>query len=267
MYIGFDYKIKSYEAELIIEMVSSKQLRAIESEMKQKLGTGLKLYLEKGKAIDASIVSEEWFPDVNADIFISHSHKDKDLALAIASLIREKLGIKCFVDGAVWGNVNELLKEIDEEYCRNRDAEGKKLSTYDYDSRNKSTAHVYMILGLALAKMMDRCECLFFLNTPDSINAESSVRMDVTKSPWLYYEIGLSSLIQKPLELHNNRSYLEKAETKVFNEAVDIDFPIDTDHLHDLNYKGFFRWMNKCALMDRRPQKHLEVLYKSLLKS
>jgi hypothetical protein len=52
-----------------------------------------------------------------------------------------------------------------------------------------------MMLSTALSMMIDKAECLFFLNTPNSIQATEAI--DRTKSPWIYHEISISSLIRK----------------------------------------------------------------------
>ncbi|HNH50066.1 MAG TPA: hypothetical protein PKY30_23710, partial [Myxococcota bacterium] len=58
---------------------------------------------------------------------------------------------------------------------------------YDYDSRNRSTAHVHMMLSTALTAMIDQAECVVFLNTGDSATVRRSVTE--TESPWIFFEI------------------------------------------------------------------------------
>ena len=47
-------------------------------------------------------------------------------------------------------------------------------------------SHVYMMLTTALVDMMDKCECLFFLNTQKSCNASQISGMEGTLSLDLY---------------------------------------------------------------------------------
>jgi hypothetical protein len=58
-----------------------------------------------------------------------------------------------------------------------------------------------MMLMSSLAKMMDRCECLMFLNTPNSVSAAKSTQAggiaSSTYSPWIYGEISLSTLLRR----------------------------------------------------------------------
>jgi hypothetical protein len=53
----------------------------------------------------------------------------------------------------------------------------------------------YMMLASALTLMMDKTECVFFLNTPESIKTEDVIKK--TASPWIYHEITMLHLIQK----------------------------------------------------------------------
>ena len=52
--------------------------------------------------INGTKIQTEWFPPIEADIFISHSHKDIDVASALAGWIHETFGLNCFIDSHVW---------------------------------------------------------------------------------------------------------------------------------------------------------------------
>ncbi|WP_338001329.1 hypothetical protein, partial [Pseudomonas brassicae] len=60
----------------------------------------------------------------------------------------EKKGVNAFVDSVVWGSSYELLSVIDNKYSKSDDGQH-----FDYQKRNRSTAHVHMILATALQKM------------------------------------------------------------------------------------------------------------------
>ncbi|ESU34124.1 hypothetical protein G3A_02690 [Bacillus sp. 17376] len=121
-------------------------------------------------SLDGSALQQDWFPEVKADIFLSHSHGDQKLTMAFAAMLKEQFGLTAFIDSCVWGYANDLLKKIDDVYCRN-----KKGDMYDYDQRNFSTSHVHMMLSAAFTKMMDKAECLIFVNTPNSITTSDVV--------------------------------------------------------------------------------------------
>ena len=112
--------------------------------------SSLSKYLLHDVIIDGHLMSEDWFPQVKADIFLSHSHLDKEYAYALAGWLNVNLGLKVFVDSAIWSCADELLNEIDDKYCMT----GKDY--YSYASRNITTAHVHMMLSTALLKMIDK---------------------------------------------------------------------------------------------------------------
>jgi hypothetical protein len=69
--------------------------------------------------------------------------------LSIAGWLYDNFEIVSFIDTCVCGYSGELLKIIDKEYCYDDDT-----GFYDYNMRNLSTSHVYMMLSVALSKMI-----------------------------------------------------------------------------------------------------------------
>ena len=112
---------------------------------------------------DGNKIQANWFPEINADVFISHSHADEELAKALGGYINEKTNLKSFIDSEVWGYSNELLRHIDNNYCK---FPNKNL--YDYELRNHSTSHVHMMLSVALMQMISKCRYFILLDTPNS---------------------------------------------------------------------------------------------------
>ena len=68
--------------------------------------------------IDGERTMQGWFASVDANVFISHSHADKGLAIGLAGFLRQELGLRPFVDSLVWGNSSELLWEFDNLHCK-----------------------------------------------------------------------------------------------------------------------------------------------------
>ena len=68
--------------------------------MKKEIDTNLENFSTNGK-LDATKLSENWFPQINADIFVSHSHKDFDSALTLAGFLYKKLDLICFIDAYI----------------------------------------------------------------------------------------------------------------------------------------------------------------------
>ena len=141
--------------------------------------------------IDGSKLQANWFPIVSADVFISHSNEDTETAKLLAGWLKNSLNLNPFIDSCVWGNAYDLLKQIDNTYCLMKEA-----NLYDYDSRNRSTCHVYMMLTNALANMINNTDCVLFLNTPKSIRLDGK-NVTQTLSPWIYTEIALSNMVEE----------------------------------------------------------------------
>lgn len=77
---------------------------------KRKIDTELNKFRTNDGIIDGSKLSNNWFPSIEADVFISHSHKDFDTALIVAGLL-ESVGINSFIDSCVFflgGGIQEI---------------------------------------------------------------------------------------------------------------------------------------------------------------
>lgn len=205
------------------------RLKKFEEEFKKNDKSIYNRYLEKGKVIykdkeqiknvlreflnyegelEANKIIEEWFRSGEYDIFLSHSHKDEELAIAIAGMLNEKFGLKVFIDSQVWGYIYDLQKEIDDEYCKN---EGEK-NSYSYNKRNVSTSHVHLMLSNALRKMIDSCDFFFFLDSQNSLKYVNINSEDATFSPWINLEV----------EITNTIRIKKIKETKIFDESYGV---------------------------------------------
>eukprot|EP01029_Cantina_marsupialis_P013240 TRINITY_DN29292_c0_g1_i1.p1 TRINITY_DN29292_c0_g1~~TRINITY_DN29292_c0_g1_i1.p1 ORF type:complete len:233 (-),score=20.57 TRINITY_DN29292_c0_g1_i1:186-809(-) len=197
-------------------------------------------------------MQENWFPKVNADIFISHSHSDRDTAIILAGILKKAFNIDSFIDSCVWGYSDELLREIDNQYCLQPDG------YYNYQKRNFSTAHIHMMLSTALNMMIDNTECLFFLNTKNSVSTSGIISK--TESPWIYSEIATSKVIRRrdPIRF-NKRSIGTFAEGgQIINKGLHIDYTLDLDHLTNIDFNDLMKWMENY----KEDQHPLDVLYK-----
>ncbi|HDZ0502141.1 TPA: toll/interleukin-1 receptor domain-containing protein, partial [Klebsiella pneumoniae] len=189
-------------------------------------------------SINDSINYEEfkkiWFPDVNAHVFISHSHVDKAKAIALANFLYSKFGIRSFVDSEVWGYMDDALLELN----KNHNKFPGKENTYIYERCNKLASNLNMILSSALIKMIHESECLIFINTIDSCIRDGNEFR--TKSPWIFTELLMSSMLEKrahkdrPVEL---RKSIDESRAVVANEAFDqalFSYPLYLKHMHNV---------------------------------
>lgn len=177
-----------------IELYSS-GLHELRSNLLDKVSSNIDLTDETG-IIDVTKLKNNWFPENNYDVFISHSHNDVLIAQRIACWLKNEFDIDAFIDSTVWGYSNDLLKKIDDSYCVLSENKKTGRKTYDYDKRNYSTSQVNLILSSALHDMIDSCECIIFLNTENSISVVNTIK-NKTNSPWLYDELQTTRLINK----------------------------------------------------------------------
>jgi hypothetical protein len=204
---------------------------------KKEINTVIKAFVQNGR-LKADLITADWFPEINADIFISHSHKDFDNVLSIAGWLYDNFKIISFIDSCVWGYSGELLKIIDKEYCYDDDT-----GLYNYNMRNLSTSHVYMMLSVALSKMIYNTEVLFFYNTPNSITPNDVISTgDKTLSPWIYSEIAMTNLVRqrKPEEHRMIKSMAESSES--YFSGMEIEYNIDISALPIIDVDFFKQW-------------------------
>jgi hypothetical protein len=187
--------------------------------------------------LSASDLESAWFPDFDAHVFISHSHKDADLAIGLAGWLHKNMGITSFIDSCVWGYSNKLLRRIDDERCYNQE---KKV--YDYSKRNRSTSHIHMMLMVALTKMIDECECCLVLDTPNAISVKGTVAN--TYSPWIYAELETMRMIRKRtpdrLKDRDSQHYMR---AEIIVESLLIDYQVSLEHLESIQFND----LRQCA--------------------
>jgi hypothetical protein len=262
MYIGFELdKIKN-EFTYDDKTKGEELYRNIESKVKKELQS---LILDDG-VVDGTKVQKSWFPEIEVDVFISHSHADKDDALKLAGWLYNNFKITSFIDSCVWGYSDDLLLNINNSYS---DAVNKSDSetTYNYAKCNYAASHVYMMLTNALMKMIDSSECLFFMNTSNSIKLSDNIKQPKVASPWIYMELGLSKYIRlKPLDKHRYPQLEKKAMFSALNEqALQVHYEPDLDHLFKVSESDLRNWKRNSLSNDK--YKSLDYLYNKYLQS
>ncbi|MEI3607253.1 hypothetical protein SPD48_16355 [Pseudogracilibacillus sp. SE30717A] len=137
-------------------------------------------------ALVGDALERDWFPVSAYDVFISHSHEDAEQVVAFAGYLQEKYQLSVFIDSAVWRSADSLVEKIHARY-------GTDWVKPDYRRRDYQVSHVYMLMAMALGKVIDRAECFMFITTPNS------VKKGITRSPWIYAELMFTKLMKKRL--------------------------------------------------------------------
>lgn len=191
--------------------------------------SSLKEFIGIDGVIDGTKLQERWFPTKQKfSVFLSHSHADEKLAISIAGFLKKELKLNTFIDSCLWGYSNDLLREIDERYCRHSNG-----TSFDYDKRNYSTSHVHMMLSIALSRMIDECEAVFFLNSENSISIGEEINRERTASPWIYNELSLADMIEiRPINCYRDRflQFSHRAYDAV-NESSSLQIKYEVDKI------------------------------------
>jgi hypothetical protein len=196
---------------------------------KLSIHNSLKSLVSDPKIINGSELQNDWFPEVSCEVFISHSRADKELAETLAHYLYANFSLSSFIDSWVWQESDSLLSALDEKYnvlIENDRLYGK---LYDHSKCKETCSHVNMILNTALHKMIDKTECLIFLNTPNSVPAFNPGEQ--TYSPWIYSELEFARMVRRTN--HDRPKKAMHIEKLAANERTEP--PI----LHDLDLSTF----------------------------
>ncbi|MBQ0329374.1 toll/interleukin-1 receptor domain-containing protein [Providencia rettgeri] len=172
-------------------------------------------------------IIKNWFPESDCHIFMSHSHKDKNIAIKIANYLYANYKIKTFIDSYFWQFVDKAIYEINVNYSKNPKPNDHLLR---YDSSLRVGTNFYLTLSNALMDTIDKSDCCIFLNTENSISNINS-ESESTYSPWIYTELNILDKIRKNPHKDRgiragNESYVEKAaalSAKTINESYRFD--------------------------------------------
>lgn len=214
----------------------------------EKIMKNLNQFMKKD-SIDGSKLQNEWFPEIEADIFISHSHQDCTLANALAGWINCEFGLKVFVDSNIWGYSDILLEDINSKYS-NKQYDSTGGISYDHYACNAASKHVNTMLSIALQQMIDKIECIILLNTENSVNVFDNEKIETTYSPWIYSEMVCSRIVRKK-PLWNYRCYrnmgpmFESTYTGRLMYSLLISYNVNLDHLVEIESESLDEWLKK----------------------
>ena len=262
MFAGFDFKIDSQENLINFSdyaIQGKNHLDSAKAAVERKLK---EIVINGTKSLDGSSIQGEWFPEINADIFISHSRDDADLANGIAGWINSNFNLHCFIDSNVWGYTNDLLRILNDKYSDKRKGDDGGI-VYTHEKCNRAANHVNTMLTIALQKMIDRCECVLFLNTNQSILPYEKTLRDATDSPWIYSEIVCTQLIRHK-ELKEYRKEIFHEDQRMLFEASGGFHPaysVSLDHLMPLDIGNLMKWEQSYRKATSKKHYPLDYLY------
>lgn len=185
-----DVKITDFDSLHL--QVDRAELDAYKARNTPKLDDITEYLSGKDSLLDAEAIAAHLFAVEPAHVFLSHTHRDHDAVVALAVTL-EKLGLKVFVDSCVWGDVYALLLKVDQARAA---IEGQADSFY-YTRATRNAANMYMILNVALQRMIDQSELLLFLDSK-AVRVQDYVEgEDYIGSPWIFSELMFAQMVAR----------------------------------------------------------------------
>ncbi len=118
----------------------------------------------------------------NAQVFLSHSHADRNKALEVKDYLESQTKRKVFIDSLFWDYKDDVLN---------------KLAKYDCISRIKDA--FTLILRESLQDMIEKCPYFVFLQSKNSVSNQGLSR--ITYSAWIYEELKIAHSISSESRL------------------------------------------------------------------
>ncbi|MBM2661522.1 toll/interleukin-1 receptor domain-containing protein [Helicobacter pylori] len=120
----------------------------------------------------------------SAQVFLSHSHADKNKALKVKGYLEECLDAECvFIDSLFWDYKDDVLN---------------KLAKYDDISRIKDA--FTLILRESLQDMIKKCPYFVFLQSNNSVSLNQDL-LGITYSAWIYEELKIAHSISESRQI------------------------------------------------------------------
>ncbi|WRB49585.1 toll/interleukin-1 receptor domain-containing protein [Helicobacter pylori] len=150
----------------------------------------------------------------DAQVFLSHSHADKNKALKVKNYLEEDLDAECvFIDSLFWDYKNNVLKEIKKHHI----------------DVSKIEDAFTLILRESLQDMIEKCSYFVFLQNNNSVSNQGLSR--TTYSAWVYEELKiahsiresrLTPMMESMQVFHDISPFLESLETITLKELSHI---------------------------------------------
>ncbi len=148
----------------------------------------------------------------NAQVFLSHSHADKNKALEVKNYLESKTNHRVFIDSLFWDYKDDVLNELEK-----------------YDNTSKIKDAFTLILRESLQDMIEKCPYFVFLQSNNSVSNQGL--SCITYSAWIYEELKiahsiresrLTPMMESMQVFHDISPFLESLETITLKELSRI---------------------------------------------
>ncbi|MDU9719246.1 TIR domain protein [Helicobacter pylori] len=165
-------------------------------------------YSNDGIILNHNKIKEAFFSPLkpqlkNAQVFLSHSHADKNETLEVKNYLESETNRRVFIDSLFWDYKDDVLN---------------KLAEYDNISRIEDA--FTLILRESLQDMIEKCPYFVFLQSSNSVSNQGLSQ--ITYSVWIYEELKIAHSISesRPIPMmesmqvfHDISPFLESFET------------------------------------------------------
>ncbi|MCQ2853774.1 toll/interleukin-1 receptor domain-containing protein [Helicobacter pylori] len=127
----------------------------------------------------------------SVQVFLSHSHADRNKALEVKNYLENQTNGKVFIDSLFWDYKDDVLNEL---------AEYDDISRIDI-SRIKDA--FTLILRESLQDMIEKCPYFVFLQSKNSVSNQGLSR--ITYSAWIYEELKIANTFITDTTLKESR--------------------------------------------------------------
>ncbi|GAA8466001.1 toll/interleukin-1 receptor domain-containing protein [Helicobacter pylori] len=148
----------------------------------------------------------------DAQVFLSHSHADRNKALEVKNYLESKTNHRVFIDSLFWDYKDNIVKEMSK-----------------YDNTSKIKDAFTLILRESLQDMIEKCPYFVFLKNKNSVSDQGLSR--ITYSAWIYEELKiahsiresrLTPMMESMQVFHGISPFLESLETITLKELSHI---------------------------------------------
>ncbi|GAA6863210.1 toll/interleukin-1 receptor domain-containing protein [Helicobacter pylori] len=148
----------------------------------------------------------------DAQVFLSHSHADKNKVLKVKNYLESETNHRVFIDSLFWDYKDDVLNELAK-----------------YDDTSKIEDAFTLILRESLQDMIEKCPYFVFLESKNSVSNQGL--SCITYSAWVYEELKIAHSIResRPTPMmesmqvfHDISPFLESLETITLKELSHI---------------------------------------------
>ncbi|EJB22706.1 hypothetical protein HPCPY6271_1273 [Helicobacter pylori CPY6271] len=149
----------------------------------------------------------------DAQVFLSHSHADKNKVLKVKNYLESETNHRVFIDSLFWDYKNNILKEMKKHHI----------------NVSKIEDAFMFILRESLQDMIEKCPYFVFLESKNSVSNQGL--SCITYSAWVYEELKiahsiresrLTPMMESMQVFHDISPFLESLETITLKELSHI---------------------------------------------